>query len=263
MARVELILLNCDKETCIMNNYIFDGSFEGLLTAIYEAYYRHEEPRSIITDENPQLNLFETNYTVFTDNRKAKKVYTAIKEKISYKALKDIYYVYLCDAEENRGLLIHNYLKLGWKYGSKLEQYMCDDYVFKVQNICKRVTFECHRLLGLIRFKRLEDDLYYAQIEPDNNIVGLLAPHFSKRLADQNWVIHDVKRNIAAIFNKSEWALTSIDKPINFMPKDMEELYQDLWKQYFKNISIKSRINPKLQKRCMPARYWNHLIEKE
>jgi hypothetical protein len=34
--------------------------------------------------------------------------------------------------------------------------------------------------LGLIRFKRLEDDLYYAQIEPDNNIVGLLAPHFSR-----------------------------------------------------------------------------------
>lgn len=246
-----------------MYSYIYDGSFEGLLTAIYEAYYSHKEPGSIITTKNPQMNLFDTYYTVMTDTEKAGKVYNAVKEKISHKALKDIYYVYLCDAEEDRGMLIHDYLKLGWKYGKKLEQYMCNNHVFRVQSICKRVTFECHRLVGLIRFKRLEEDLYYAQIEPDSNITGILAPHFSKRLADQNWVIHDVKRNTAAMFNKSQWVLSSIDKPLTFMPKDMEELYQDLWKQYFKNISIKSRENPKLQKSFMPVRYWNHLVEKE
>jgi probable DNA metabolism protein len=246
-----------------MLNYIFDGSFEGLLTAIYEAYYRHEDPQRILATENPQIDFFEQNYKVITNSAKAKKVYNAIKEKISPKALKDIYYIYLCDSEEDRGIIVHNYLKVGWKHGNKLDQHLCNNHVFKVQSLCKTVTFECHRLLGLIRFKKLEDDLYYAQIEPDSNIIGLLAPHFSKRLADQNWVIHDVKRNIAAMFNKSEWVLSSINTPPKRIQDDSEVIYQNLWKQYFKNIAIKSRINPKLQKRCMPVRYWGHLIEKE
>ncbi len=245
-----------------MYSYIFDGSFEGLLTSIYEAYYRREDPQDFLTEENPQISFFEKNFMVITDIEKAKKVYNAIKEKISHNALKDIYYVYLSDAEEGRYSLIHNYLKLGWKAGSSLEQHLCDDCVMRVQNISRRLTFECHRMLGLIRFIKLEGDIYYARFEPDNNIAGLIASHFTRRLSDQNWIIHDVKRNIAAMYNKKEWVLSDTDIPPRIEQNNREKIYQNLWKQYFKSISIKSKINPKLQKRCMPVRYWRFLTEK-
>ena len=37
--------------------YIYDGSFEGLLTAIYEAYYRRQHPDEILSIEDIQENL--------------------------------------------------------------------------------------------------------------------------------------------------------------------------------------------------------------
>ena len=41
--------------------YYYDGSFEGLLTAIYEAYYRRESPTIMPEEKNIQMQLFSTN----------------------------------------------------------------------------------------------------------------------------------------------------------------------------------------------------------
>ncbi|MGL5152900.1 MAG: DUF4130 domain-containing protein, partial [Clostridium sp.] len=43
--------------------------------------------------------------------------------------------------------------------------------------------------------------------------------------------------------------------------KGYEDNYTDLWKEYFKSVTIKERTNPKLQKRMMPKRYWENLTE--
>jgi probable DNA metabolism protein len=81
-------------------------------------------------------------------------------------------------------------------------------------------------------------------------------------MADQNWIIHDLKRGIGAMYNKQRWVITKIED-INLPAFGEKELvFQELWKQYFKNISITNRLNPNLQKKIMPIRYWKHLIEK-
>jgi probable DNA metabolism protein len=41
-----------------------------------------------------------------------------------------------------------------------------------------------------------------------------------------------------------------------------EKLFQDLWKGYFKAMTIKERINPRLHRKNMPARFWSELTEK-
>ena len=38
--------------------YIYDGSFEGMLTAVYESYIRHECPEKILKGDCLQDNLF-------------------------------------------------------------------------------------------------------------------------------------------------------------------------------------------------------------
>lgn len=117
-------------------------------------------------------------------------------------------------------------------------------------------------MLGLIRFKLLEENLYYAQMEPDYNILELIAPHFADRMSDQNWIIHDVSRGIGAIYNQNEWVIIDA-KNIELPALGEKELYfQNLWRQYFKNIAITNRFNPKLQRKIMPARYWKYLVEK-
>jgi len=129
------------------------------------------------------------------------------------------------------------------------------------EQISLKVAGERHRLMGLLRFQLLQKNIYYAAIEPDHNIVELLAPHFAARMSDQNWVIHDVRRDLAAIYNQEEWIATRFTLQQRLELAQEEDYYRELWKQYHQAISIKSRTNPRLQRQCMPQRYWKHLVE--
>ncbi|ABO49817.1 conserved hypothetical protein [Desulforamulus reducens MI-1] len=245
-----------------MNYFLYDGSFEGLLTAIYEAYYRRERPDYIVAQDEFESDLFSNTITITSDQEKSERVYRAIEDKISYLTLQHVFYVHLSDLPE-RGTLIYHYLKLGWCVGPNVNHYLAEECVRRVLEISQKVRGERHRMLGLIRFERLQGDLYYAAMEPDHNIVGLVAPHFVKRLSDQNWLIHDLKRKLAAVYNKKEWMLTSLDVPQTLIYDDKESYYQALWKNYFTSTAIQGRINPRLQKQFMPVRYWKHLVEKK
>lgn len=241
--------------------YIYDGSFEGLLTAIYDSYYQKQTPCDISAKLNPQISLFDENIYIKTDNEKFEKVYNSIRQKISSDVLNNVYNVYLSNYEY-KGILIFNYLKLGWKVGYSIDDYISNESVLNVQRISRRVQKEYHLFLGIVRFKRMEGDFYYASIEPDNNITELLAPHFSTRLSDQRWVIHDIKRGIAAVYDLNKWYILDLKSKPDFELQANENDFQGLWKKYFNSIAIKSRINPKLQRSFMPKRYWRHLTEK-
>lgn len=243
-----------------MLNYIYDGSFEGLLTCIHEAYYRHEKPQQVLREVPEQPSLLEQNQFISADQVKAMKVYNAIKEKVSYQALKNAYSTYLSDLPE-AGTLVYQYVRLGFSMGRDLTLFLSDDRVLKVENISRKVFGESHRMLGLLRFKQVNPQLYYAQMEPDHHITSLVAPHFAQRMADQNWIIHDLKRGCAAVYNRKDWVMTQVQELDMAAAGDVEMDYQDLWKLYFKSIAIPNRVNPKLQRRMMPARYWKHLVE--
>ena len=42
-----------------------------------------------------------------------------------------------------------------------------------------------------------------------------------------------------------------------------DQLFQELWRTYFKAICIRERLNPKKQLNDMPRRYWRYLTEKQ
>lgn len=242
--------------------YIYDGSFEGLLTSIYEAYYRTDKPEKILTEFEYEPDLIYTPLYIQTDNDKFCKVYEAINNKISTEVLQTIYHVYLSELK-NSSTLIYNYIKLGFKLGSNIVEYLHLNKVLEVQNICKKVSSEAHIMLGFVRFTNLHNDIYYSQIEPDYNILSLVSPHFASRLSNQRWIIHDLKRNLASLYDGNEWTITDFDKNkfVKFNLKDKEELYEKLWKDYFKATTIENRLNPKAQRRSMPTRYHKHLTE--
>lgn len=244
-----------------MLQYIFDGTFEGLLTSVYEAFYRRESPDFIRCGVQLQEDLLSSSIEIATDNEKADKVLHSIRNKISADALEYAFHAYLSELDDI-GVWIYRYLKLGWKVGSALDSHLWEDEVQVVQQAAKKVEFECHRMLGQLRFQELQGGLYYAPFAPDHNIVSLLAPHFARRLSDQQWMIHDVKRDFAAVYNKKDWILAVIRQK-KALPLHGDELeFQRLWKQYFQSIAIHSRRNARLQRQFMPSRYWKYLIEK-
>jgi len=244
-----------------MNYYIYDGSFPGMLTAVYEAFYRKEKPEKIITYQKYQHGLFENNIEIETDIDKSDRVYNAIKKKISINSLRKIYNVYLSE-EKDIALLLYKYLKLGFKIGSRIDSYLNNDIVDQVSKISSRVSKEKHLILGLLRFKKIQGGVFYAPFEPDYNIISLIAPHFSQRLSDQDWIIHDRKRKIAAIYNKDEWLITEMENPDKIIYTEEESFYQELWQGFYNSIAIKDRKNPRLQSQYMPRRYWKYLVEK-
>lgn len=242
-----------------MVDYLYDGSFEGFLTCVYLHYYK-EKATGIFTSENYQPSMLNTFFDVKTEAEKATKVYDAINKKISPYDLQRIYRVFLSTVD-NREMLLLNYIRLGFKEGSKISLLHGNPYVSPVEKAEKKVTNEVHRLLGLVRFSVLEGDILYAVLEPDHDILEFLAKHFSDRYKNDPFIIHDKKRNKALVAQNGKWYISDFtDENIPCFSKNEKE-YRTLWKKYFKTIAIKDRSNSKCQKNFMPVRYWKHLTE--
>lgn len=239
--------------------YVTDGSFEGILTAIFEAYASKQHPESIVSDGLFQMAFGSETKEIQTDQEKADRVYRTIVEKMSHEAIEILYRAYLNEDDEV-GTAIYRYVKIGLKLGRKVVSYLQHPDILWIHDRSCKVLSETHLFLGILRFKKLNNGIYYARIEPDNNIVMLISSHFAERLSDQPWIIHDAKRDIYALFDTEQVVFSNEHLPI---PEDkQDEEFELLWKRYFKAIAIESRYNPKLQKQFMPRRYWKNLIEK-
>ena len=66
-----------------MNVFVYDGTFEGVLTAVFEAYERKLFPDSLVA-EGEMLPLFYDNLVPVTaDVAKADRVWRALQKKLS------------------------------------------------------------------------------------------------------------------------------------------------------------------------------------
>ena len=241
-----------------MVRYIYDGSFDGFLSVIYACYY-DRIPESIDREDSYTFDMIYEDKLIETDIVKSKKVSRAILVKISKDALIHVYQAFLSDVQGIE-LKLFKYIQLGFKLGSKVNDFLTDDIVNEVQKYSRKVGFEAHRFLGLVRFQEFNRILYGA-IEPTYNILELIASHFKARLTNEKWVIHDVKRKIGIVYENHEWILRDL-KFEKLESSDKEELfYQNLWKVFHESVAIQERSNKRLQMQHMPKKYWNNLIE--
>lgn len=242
-----------------MIDYLYDGSFEGILTCIYEHYYS-EKAAGIFCRDEYQASMLQPCRMVATDEKKADMVYEAISRKISGYDLKRLYKVYRSDVPD-RETDILNYVRLGFARGSAVSMLHGDPVVFRIQSAEHKVNREIDRLNGLIRFTVLGGRVLYSAVEPDSDMIEFLAPHFCDRYKNEPFIIHDAGRNKALVHGNGIWYIcefTSGDIP---QPDEEEKIYRRLWKNYFDTIAIKQRINPRCQSNFMPLRYRKHLTE--
>lgn len=143
--------------------------------------------------------------------------------------------------------------------------------VLFVTDTARKVHREKHRMEAFVRFQQTKDNLYYAFIDPDFNVLPLLQDHFEKRYADQLWMIYDIKRKHGLYYDLSETSRVEVffnEVPgrgarLDSINDEKEPLYQQLWQQYFDSVNIKARKNTKLHVQHMPLRYWKFLPEKQ
>ena len=244
-----------------MIEYIYDNTFEGLLTAIFYAY-PSKVPVKISRALFFEPTLITEPIEIKTDEDKFNRVYKSIELKLSSNTLKNVFYLFLSDLKNVEDLIL-NYLKLCYRFGDNINLAKNNDIIINVDKISRKVTLEAHRFTGFVRFSEISPLTYYAKIEPDHNIIPLITNHFIKRFSDQNFIIHDIKRNSALLYNKTDYVITSLSEKENssFDFGDYNDNFEILWKDYFNSTTIKERINTRLQKRSMPIRYWSNLTE--
>ncbi len=253
--------------------YIFDGTMDGLLTAVFDAFALHEQPETLLT-EGEALPLFcERTQTVHTDEEKARRVWTGLEKKLSREAMKLISVSWLSELKELNGHLFRYICKV-FTAGKGIERHFADPDVLAVTNIVRKVLHEQLRMKQFIRFQKAKDGTYLGVVSPDHNVLPLIIDHFQDRFNDQPWLIYDAKRHYGFNYDgKTVIRITFEDEaavPFNLANGKLDEsvlssddqLLQDLWRTYFKAICIRERMNPRKQLNDMPRRYWKYMTEK-
>lgn len=253
-----------------MTTLLYDATFEGLMTAVFEVFeYKYAMAEIIAKEKYTQENFFAETHLVITQQEKADRVLRKLEENIGKQGISQLLMVYLSEKREAERLILSAVQHSILHPKQNILNDLGNSDMLEISKICKSVGRERHRMLAFVRFERLQDDLYFSKIEPDFNVLPLIKKHFKERYADQKWMIFDLKRHYGIIYDLQEVAffypdetqINTLKNPKN-LHHDEEKKYQTLWQRYFTKTNIPERKNMKLHLQHVPKRYWKYLTEK-
>ena len=254
-----------------MTIYIFDGTMDGLLTAVFDAFNLKEQPEQLLKSGDALPLFCDYTYQVTTDDEKARRVWTGLEKHLSREAMKLISVSWLSELPELPTPLFQYICKV-FRQGD-ISRNFADADVLAVTNIARRVLHEQLRMKQFIRFQKAKDGTYLAVVSPDHNVLPIITEHFQDRFNDQPWLIYDAKRHYGCYYDgHTVIRITFEDEasvPFNLANGKLSEevlssddqLLQNLWRTYFKAICIRERMNPRKQLQDMPRRYWKYMTE--
>lgn len=248
----------------------YDKTFEGFLSVIFDAYLHKQFPERLIGHQEVVPMFAESVFTVITDEQHSSRVWRLLEKKLSVRVLNMIFYVWL--SEDSADELLFRYIrKIIDSPEGHYETNFGDDDILKMQKIAQKVAHEALYLKQFVRFQKAADGIYFAPVSPQFNALPLAIEHFKDRFSDQPWVIYDTHRKYGYYWDLNTLEEISLDDDSHFvsgkLDKDLisddEKIFSEIWKEYFKSLTIKERLNLRLQRQHMPKRFWKHLIEKE
>lgn len=240
--------------------FIYEDSLQGLLSAVYDGYYCGYKPESLMVYDNYKPQLMDQTHWVVTDDDHAQRVHKAIVGRLGEDFYRAMIEVFLSE-DPQAATVIFKVLQVAFKTSSECLYDLRDPLMLAFKKLRTGVVREQHLMLGLVRFVVLKSNIYYAEIEPKYHQLPLLGDHFSERMAEEYWVIRDLKRHVALFYDKKSWYIRALEGPMDLQVSDEEAVYQNLWKTFHKHVAIEERRNEKLQGSYIPKRYWKHLIE--
>jgi probable DNA metabolism protein len=252
-----------------MEQLVYDGSFEGFLTVVFECYARKMNPIDICSG-NSKYNLFAEKYYIDTDIVKADRVWKGMRKRLNGRNQDLPLFSFLSELPGIE-MKLYNFARLLFDSTHMVETDYGNPVVLDLVKIERKVKKDAMRILQFVRFQKTKDDMFYAPVEPESNVLPLAISHFKSRFADQRWLLYDIKRDYGFFYdlhNVHEVSLVeksfSEDGQLseNLLAEE-EVAYQSLWQDYYKHINIKERKNLKLQRQHMPRRYWKFLPEKQ
>ena len=258
---------------------LYEPSFEGWLSAVFYVYankLQDDESLQLIAQDCYVPSLISQSTNVATDEDKAERVLTKLNKLLGRSGMRNILWGFLSE-KDNIGTTLFQVVKYAIDYPSRhIMEDLGNLNVLDLVLTVKSVGREKHRMEAFVRFEHTTDDIYFARVEPDFNVLPLIGEHFRQRYQDQHWAIYDVARGYGIYYDKSKstptrpaalHTITDLDDAVLRNPASIhsedEQRYQKFWQGYFTNVNIKERKNPRLHKQYLPQRYWKYLSEKQ
>lgn len=263
--------------------FVFDGSLEGLLSAIFVAYREGNENCDIVKAENLQPRLGQRIVEVDIDEAIALRVQRGIHLRCGPVVFEAVKGSSLSDEPET-ATIIYRFLRYALSLNKPHDCSLCHKKM-KCGGLCtrdskhsaltdishpavspfiainRRVYNEREKIMQFLRFEHLEGDLWFARCNPNASVIPLIMDWFAGRFNTQAFVIYDEAHHIAGVYEGHSWYLVKTDHvEVPAHEKD-EGLYQQAWKRFYQTIAVESRYNPELRRSFMPKRLWRNITE--
>ena len=242
--------------------YIYDGTPEGLLTAVFQAYANHEDPEDIAREDAFQPRLDQSVRTVAADAKLAERVKRGIIRATGKSGFEAVLHASLSD-DAQTGTIVYRFVRYAMRPDARRAAIgeITHPAVAPLVALDRSVMNERHLMQQFLRFERLEGNIWFARCSPKASVVPLLMDWFSARFNDVPFLIYDEAHHIAGIYEGSGWHLVQTDE-LKLPEKAADEtLMQQAWKRFYDAVSIEARYHPELRRQFMPKRFWKHLPE--
>ncbi len=244
-------------------------SLEGIFTGIYEAYACRRPLNTIMieTTEQDNLRLFTTYQNVIPDSDKAAKVVRTLKERLGGEDYHTLCMALSSPARDKAQAVFKTVVwGLKEKKCRSIMEHLTDNDIRRVLELSRGANNELLHLKGFLRFQELENDVLFSTICPANDILPLLAMHFSDRLPKENFVIFDEGRKLYVIHpSGKEWFMMRDEMDASTVQtldiSEEEKYYQKLFTHFCHTISIEAKENYKLQRNMLPIHFRKYMVE--
>ena len=237
--------------------YEYDGSFEGLLTCVFESYAQKEVLTAITCGEDIQSTLFPVR-TVLTDRDHAARVYRKVV-KLSPEAADLLRRGFLTCLPEREIHLYRLVVKL-LEEGPRFLRDLSDETLYPVLRAVRHLNGEVHQYKGFVRFSDLGGVLG-GEIEPKNRVLPLLRQHFCARYRNERFFLYDRTHRELLLYTKGQRRIVPVESLTLELPGSEELQYRALWQEFFRTVSIRERTNPRCQNSFLPKRYRGVMTE--
>jgi probable DNA metabolism protein len=240
--------------------YLYDGTLEGMLTSIFEAFSRKECPIDIVQQNDLQQSMLCSYIPIATDVVLAERVQRGIINKLGELQYENVKRVFLSE-EQAKGGVLFRYLVYTMKEGRRGCTHLAHPAVNAFEELLGQVDKEAHYMLQFVRFAQLDNGVFFSRIEPKASVVPLIMSHFAARFNVQPFMIYDARHGLSGVFDTEKWWM--VDARDISLPNqsEAEDEFQSLWQTFFDTIAIEERRNPTCQRNFMPKRFWGNMCE--
>ena len=235
--------------------YLYDGTWEGFLSAVFTAY---RVPGAVLcAEKDAEPSLFERR-EVETDPEQVRRVCAGADRKLGPDFIRVVESAWLTHEPGIDDALLA-FIRRSFAAGRSLYDDRSDPIAHRVASASVRAFREAEKLMGFVRF-RPAGRMYLADLEPDADLLPLIAAHFADRFQQQPFAIRDRKHMRALISDGRRYAILPFERFADDAPAPSDPL-EAAWRGYYKAMTIEERKNPALRRQHMPKKYWRNLPE--